>query len=622
VDLTDRKVEIESPDEKIYRKYLGGACLGAYYVMRETKKGIDPLSPDNILAFTISPLTGAALSGASRHCITTKSPLTGTIASSEAGGFWGPELKFAGFDGIIIKGKADKPVYLWIKDGTCEIRDAGALWGKITGEAQDAIRKELRDDKVRAALIGPGGEKGIFFACIANELKHFNGRNGMGAVMGSKNLKAVAVRGAGKPEFADPDYIAELAKQAVETVKSDDFYALFKQQGTTLNVEWNTAAGGLPTRNWTMGSFPGQDKLTAAKYAEEMMDSPGTCWACAQACKRDIKKGITDPEQIETRYGGPEYETIGMCGSNLLIDDFAVIAAINQIASKYAVDTISLGGVIGFAMECYETGIISSEQLDGLDLRFGNGKAAIALAEKIASREGVGDLLAQGTKSAAEKWGPRAERIAVHVKGKEFPAHMPHTKPSLGLAYACNAFGPDHVSSEHDGAIAADPMGQRHQGLGFYDFQEPGELNFEKGKLLAYSQRWVSGIDSASVCQFLFNTWSIFGFRELVHAISAATGWEYTTFEFMLLGERRVNMMRAFNIREGFGIEDDDLPERLFADPLQDDGPAGGTKIDREKFLAAREAYYGVNGWDPETGIPSEYKMRELGLEWALPFIN
>ncbi|TFG59180.1 MAG: aldehyde ferredoxin oxidoreductase, partial [Spirochaetales bacterium] len=579
-------------------------------------------SPGNVLAFTISPLTGAALSGASRHCVTSKSPLTGTIASSEAGGFWGPELKFAGFDGIIIKGKSPKPVYLWIKDGVCEIRNAEHIWGKVTGDAQDTIREELADSRTRVALIGPSGEKTVSFACITNELKHFNGRNGLGAVMGSKNLKAIAVRGTGKPEFADPDFIKGLAKQAAEVMARGDFFTDFKRSGTTLNVEWNTATGGLPTRNWTMGSFPEQDKLLGERYAADMMDGPGTCWACAQACKRDIKHGITDPVEIDPRYGGPEYETIGMCGSNLLIHDFNTIAAINQTASKYCVDTISLGGVIGFAMECFEKGIIDSKKLDGLELSFGNGKAAMALAEKIVKREGVGDLLAKGTRAAAAAFGPAAERIAVHVKGKEFPAHMAQTKGSLGLAYALNCFGPDHVSSEHDGAIASDPVGERLQGFGFYDTTDPTVINFEKAKLLAYSQRYVSGIDSVSTCNFIFNTWSMFGFGDLMDFIRAATGWEYTLFEFMLLGERRLNMMRAFNTREGFRAKDDDLPEKLFSDPLQDKGPAGGRKINRDDFNKAKEAYYVINGWDPATGIPGEYKLRELGLDWALGMVR
>jgi aldehyde:ferredoxin oxidoreductase len=370
-----------------------------------------------------------------------------------------------------------------------------------------------------------------------------------------------------------------------------------------------------------MGSFPGQDKLTGELYAENMMDTPGTCWACVQACKRDIKEGITDPVPIEIRYGGPEYETIGMCGSNLLIDDFTTIAVINQIASRNAVDTISLGGVIGFAMECYEKGILVSEQVGGIDLCFGNKEAAVALAEMVVKREGIGDLLAQGIAKAADALGPEAQRIAVHVKGKEFPAHMPHTKAAIGLAYACNSFGPDHVSSEHDGSIALEPVGERLQGFGFYDAVDAAELNFDKARLLAYSQRWSSGIDSTCTCNFIFNTWSMFGFRELIELIQAVTSWEYTLFEFMLLGERRINMMRTFNTREGFGVKDDTLPERLFSDPLTDDGPSGGVKIDRGKFEQAREAYYGINGWDPETGVPSKYKLRELGLDWALDFL-
>lgn len=622
VDLTKKTTEIENPTEEFYRKYFGGACLGAYYVMNEVPARTDALSPGNILAFTISSITGAALSGASRHCVTSKSPLTGTIASSEAGGFWGPELKFAGFDGIIVKGASPEPVYLWIKDGACEIRKAGHLWGKDTGEAQDKIREELDDARIRVALIGPGGENRVSFACITNELKHFNGRNGLGAVMGSKNLKAIAVRGSGKPDFADGEYIKTLAKKAGDIMSKGEFFAYFKRCGTILNVEWNTAAGGLPTRNWTMGSFPEQMELSGERYADTMMDRPGTCWACVQSCKRDIKAGITKPVTIDPRFGGPEYETIGMCGSNLLIHDFADIAAINQVASRNTLDTISLGGVIGFAMECRAKGIIDLKTLDGIDLKFGDAPSALALAEKIAKREGIGDILARGTREAAKHFGPEAERIAVHIKGKEFPAHMPHTKASLGLAYAINAFGPDHVSSEHDGAISLAPVGERIKGFGLYDAVDAASLNFEKAKFLAYSQRWYSGIDSVCTCNFVFNSWSMFGFEELMDVIRAVTGWKYTMVEFMQLGERRLNMMRAFNTREGFTSADDTLPERLFEDPLIDNGPTGGRKINRDEFMKAREAYYAINGWDAKTGIPGEYKMRELGLDWAVGMVG
>lgn len=621
VNLTQKKVTVEEPEEKQYRKYFGGACMGAYYALKHIPAGIDPLSEENVLIFTVSGLTGAAVSGTARHCVTAKSPQTNTLASSEAGGFWAPELKFAGFDGIVIYGKAENPVYLWIHNGQCEIREADKLWGRDTRETQTLIRKELEDQKVRIAQIGVGGEKLVTYAGIVNELKHFNGRNGLGAVMGSKNLKAIAVRGNIKPDFHEKEIINKLARKAVEVIKENDFYQLFKQHGTTLNVEWNGPAGGLPTRNWEAGNFEEEKKLTAAVYADEMMDEPGTCWGCVQKCKRDIKSGIEFPEKINPEFGGPEYETIGMCGSNLGISDLNTIAAINQLASRYCIDTISLGGVLGFAMECYQQGVIGINDLDGIDLTFGNGNAALSMAKKIAERDGVGDLLAQGTRIVAEAWGVEAEYLAVHVKGKEFPAHMPHAKASLALAYACNGFGPDHVSSEHDGAIAAD-IGEDLISMGFYETQNSLELTLEKGKFFAYTQRIASAIDSVSTCSFIFNTWAMLGFDDLLELIKAATGWNYTMFEFMLLGERRVNMVKAFNTREGFTSKEDDLPARLFEKPITSNGATNGKLINREDFLKAREYYYAINGWDKKTGIPDKYKLMELGLEWALNFIE
>ena len=438
----------------------------------------------------------------------------------------------------------------------------------------------------------------------------------MGAVMGAKNLKAIAVRGTGKPEFADPDMIKEFAKKAGSEMKENEFYQYFKRVGTNLNVEGHIASGGLPTRNWSTGVFEKQDNLTGENFAESMMDKPGTCWACVQSCKRDIKPGIETPVHVDPKFGGPEYETIGMCGSNLGIGDLNEICAINQITSRNAIDSISLGGVIGFVMECYEKGDITKEQIDGIEANFGSYDAVIKLVEKIINRDGIGDVLANGTAAAVKYFGAETEKYGVHVKNKEFPAHMPHVKPSLSLAYALNNFGPDHVSSEHDGALVADPVNERLQGFGFYDAQPGDELNLEKSRLYAYSQRFVSAIDSFSVCQFLFNTWSIFGFKEMIEALNAATGWDYTMYEMMLLGERRVNLMRLFNCREGFGIQDDDLPQKLFDLPLEGDGPSAGKTIDRKQFLECREYYYGINGWDPETGIPTKYKSMELGLGW------
>jgi aldehyde:ferredoxin oxidoreductase len=621
VNLTTKSFTVEEPEEGFYRKYIGGACMGAYYLLKEMPAGVDALSPDNVMVIALSSVTGAPISGNARHCITTKSPLTGTIASSEGGGFWAPEMKFSGFDAIVIKGKADKPVYLWVHDGEYELRDAGHLWGKLTGDVQDKIREELDDKRIKVAQTGPAGENLVRYAGIVNELKHFNGRNGMGAVMGSKNLRAVAVRGTKRPEFHDPDLIKTLAKHFAETVKTDEFYSDFRLKGTTLNIEWEREQGGVPTNNWRSGNFEHEDNLSGNSYYEQMLDEPGTCWACSQSCKRDIKAGITEPHTIEERYGGPEYETIGMCGSNLMLGDLNDIAKVNEIASKYCMDTISMGGTIGFIMECFEKGLLTKEDTGGLEVKFGDGPSAITLAEMIGKREGFGDDAAEGTARLAKKIGPEAERIAIHVKGKEFPAHMPHFKALMALAYATNAFGPCHVSAEHDPSISGDPIQEELQGFGFYETVAPEVLNFEKSKLLAYSQRYISAIDSFTVCQFTFNNWCILDISDLIRVVNATTGWKYTLYEMMLMGERRLNMMRAFNQREGFDSKDDMLPERLFEDPITSNGFTDGTKVDRANFLKCREYYYKINGWDGETGHPTDVKLMELGLGWVLDLL-
>ncbi len=618
VDLTSRSLCVEQPDEGFYRRYIGGSAMGAWYLLKETRGGIDPLGPENVLAFTLGPVTGAPISGNARHCVTTKSPLTGTIMSSEAGGWWAPELRFAGFDGVIVKGRADSPVYLWIHDGEFELRDASSFWGRFTGDAQEMIRAELGEPKARVAVIGPAGEKLVRFAAIANDLRHFNGRGGVGAVMGSKNLKAVVVRGTRKPEWHDLEAIQSMAKTGADKVRSDGFYKVFRELGTTMNVDWNSGIGGLPTKNWTMGTWDHSEDIRAETYRETMMDGPGgTCWACAQSCKRDLKAGLREPWIVEERYGGPEYETIGMCGSNCLVSDLKAIAKANEICAKYGMDTISAGGVAGFVMECFEKGVLTPESAGGLDVRFGDGDSLVRIVDMIGRREGFGNDMAEGTHRLALKLGDRATRYDVTVKGKEFPAHMPQSKRMMAIMYAVNSFGPDHVSSSMDGEFAGE-IGEVDKGLGLYDTVGFSELDFAKARATAYTQRAVSAIDTFTVCNFCFNTWSIFSFENLVSCVNAATGWHYTMAELMLLGERRINMLRAYNAREGFGASDDDLPTRVFEDGLVDEGAGKGQKVDRKSFLEARDAYYRINGWDPVTGNPTFSKLGELGLEWIL----
>ncbi|HYE80619.1 MAG TPA: aldehyde ferredoxin oxidoreductase family protein [Clostridia bacterium] len=619
VDLTSQKFYIEKPDAGFYRKYVGGSCLGGYYVFKNMETNTNPLDENNVIVFSVSPTTGAAVSGASRHCVTSKSPLTNTIASSEAGGYWGPELKFSGFDAIVITGKAPRPVYLWVHDDEFELKDASHIWGKITGEAQDIIREELGDDRVRVALIGPGGENLVKYACISNELGHFNGRNGMGAVMGSKNLKAIAVRGSKKLNFYDPEGVKEVAQKAVQKVRENPGSAAFKELGTNQNFEWHTPVGGVPTRNWSSGTFENVEKINARALKDSVLKKSGTCWACAQSCKRVVE--VNSPPYVEAKYGGPEYESAAMCGSNLGIDDIVGISKINEMCSKYTLDTISFGGVVGFVMECFEKGIISVNDTCGIPIRFGDAETVIKLVEMTAKRIGVGNLLAEGTAVLAEMLGPEAQKYAVHVKGKEFPAHMPQVKASMALAYACLPGGPDHVSSEHDPIIATEDISYRLRALGFDQPADPVDLNNEKSKLFWTTQCSYSIVDSFSICQFIFGLVTILDYDDLVYFVNYVTGWQTNLYELMLIGERKVQIFHAFNQREGFTPLHDILPEKLYM-PLENVGPSAGFKVSREDFLNARNLYYGFAGWDPITGEVSENKLRKLGLEWIIECLS
>lgn len=609
VNLSTNMITIEEPGEDFYRKYLGGSCFGVYYALKEIPANSNPLGEENVITFSVGPITGAPISGAARHSVTAKSPQTGGIGTSEAGGYWAPELKKAGFDAVIITGKAPKPVYLWIHNGEAEIRDASHIWGKLTKESQEAIRSELGDKQIKVAQIGPAGENLVRYACISNELAHFNGRTGMGAVMGSKNLKAVAVRGTLPIEYEDPDFIKEFAKIGGEKVKNLPAYQGFKQLGTNVNVDELYTLNCIPTKNWQSGIMDGVENVLAAEWTGSYI-KPGTCYACAQSCKRNV----CNTDAVDPAYGGPEYETVGMCGTNLGITDKLSIIRINEICSKYTMDTISFGGTVGFAMECYEKGILTLKDTDGLELNFGNAEAVIRLAEMTGERQGFGNLIAEGTKILAEKIGGEALDFAVHVKGKEFPAHMPHNKASLALAYATVAFGADHVSSNFDGSIASDPIPYQLKSFGLHESQDPYELNDEKVRLYWQTQKAFSLFDTASVCCLTFGFWTIYDFNDLINVINAATGMRTHMFELIEIAERRLAMMRAFNAREGFRSCDDDLPKRLFDEPLKG-GISDGLTVSREDFERTRNLYYEMAGLDTE-GIPTRARMLELGLDW------
>ena len=399
VDLDRESINVEELHETLYSRYLGGGTLALHYLLNELKPKSDALGPENILVFAGSVISGTPTTGLSRFSVAAKSPLTQAFGEAEAGGWWIPELKFAGYDAIVIKGKAQRPVYLWIHDGVAEIRDARHHWGKFSKETEEEIRKELGDERIRIASIGPAGEKLVRFACILNDLKHANGRTGLGAVMGSKNLKAIAVRGKKRMEVADEESVKGLTKWVKDTYEEP--YFSLGNLGTARITGILSEQGILPTLNFREGTFEGAEAISGETMSKTILARRGTCYGCFVRCKREVQ--VTEPYSVDPSYGGPEYETVAAFGSTCGIDDLKAISYANQLCNAYGMDTISTGGLIAFAMECYENGIFKKGDAGVMDLRFGNVEAMVRMVEMIGKREGLGNVLADGISLAAEK---------------------------------------------------------------------------------------------------------------------------------------------------------------------------------------------------------------------------
>jgi aldehyde:ferredoxin oxidoreductase len=611
--------------------------MGLYYLWHLTPPAADPLGPDNTMTFALSAPTGMAISGQSRCTLTCKSPSSGGVADSQAGGFWPAELKFAGFDAVVVRGAAPTPVYLWIHDGQAELRDASHLWGRLTGEVDARLREELGDRQVEIAQIGPAGEKLANFAAIMNMSNRAWGRTGVGAVMGSKKLKAIAVRGSGKARPANPSAVAALARRGARELPNNGDVNSLGIYGTADTVMANYGSGGLPTFNWASGAMPTQaqaEAISGAQLYDELLrgasegkqDKLGrdTCYACVVRCKRVVEAEWRQ-RAIVPEYGGPEYETIATFGSYCGVDDLAAIAYANQLCNEYGVDTISCGATIAWAMDCYSHGLLSADDTGGLDLRFGNAEAMIAALEKTLRREGFGDVLAEGSVKAADRLG-KGHELLVAVKGQELPAHMPHVKRSLGLIYAVNPFGADHQSSEHDPmyhpklyeGTAEAPGYKRLLGqIGLDKPQHPKAMNAEKVEFALKTQYTYSTADTMAVCQFVYGPgWQLYGPEDMANLMSAATGWTVTVDDVQAAGRRRLNLMRAFNAREGLGREHDNLPKKLFTTPLQG-GRSDGVVLDEAELTNALEMYYRQAGWDPATGVPTRETLANVGLDWV-----
>jgi aldehyde:ferredoxin oxidoreductase len=615
VDLTTGELAIEELSEDFYRLYPGGKALAGYFLLNEMPPRMEPLAPENLLVIANGLLTGSPVATATRYIVSARSPLTNGYGESEAGGFWGPELKMAGIEAIVIKGRAEKPAYLWIQDGQAELRPAEHLWGRPPAEVQADMRAELGDEKIRVLQIGIAGENLVRYACITNDLRHFNGRNGMGAVMGSKNLRAIAVRGHQRYQSLafDAQELMTIGKRLSGEVKKHPASADLQNRGTPGLVEALNAGGILPTRNFRQGAFENVDNVKWEAYEKELLTARRSCYACAVRCKREV---AVDGRVSE--YGGPEYETVGAFGPNCGIDDLRLIARANEMCNTYLLDTISTGATISFAMECFEHGLIGLEDTDGLELRFGNGDVLLPLIEKIAARTGFGDLLAEGSKRAAEKIGGEAHFFAMQVKGQELAMHEPRGKYNVGMGYAISEIGADHLVVAHDPTLA-NPESLAFKSarpLGITLAQPPRSLSPEKMKHFYILEKWNSFEKAVGLCFFGPAPRSFIPPEDVLASVKAVTGWDVTMEELLQIGERATNMARVFNMREGFSRQDDSLPERLFQ-PLEN-GALAGQAMPRDEFEQALTQLYQLKGWELASGNPTKERLEELSLGWAV----
>jgi aldehyde:ferredoxin oxidoreductase len=584
VDLSGGKISTEPLPEAALRPLLGGKGLGAYLLLKEQPPGVAPLSPENRLILNLGPLTGTTAPTAGRFGSTTKSPATGTYSDAYCGGFFGQTLKYAGYDAVILQGAASDPALLLIDDDRVELRPARHLWGKTITEATEALQHEFGRDW-QSLVIGPPGEKKSNISSIFNETRAL-ARGGVGAVMGSKNLKAIVARGTGSVAVADRRRFDRALQLANRAVRMSSAITRLSLEGTANILEFVNIVGALPTRNFQQGRFELADEITGEAWREKSWKRNYACFGCPIACSKVTRE--VDGKVLE----GPEYETIYAVGSNCAIADHDSIIRMSLLCDEYGIDTISAGAIVAFVMEMFEKGLITARELDGLEPRFGDCGAALALVEKLAKVEGCGEWLSEGVMSIARRY-PEAAPFAMHVKGLEMPAYHPNAAKGMALGYAVSERGACHLR----GAPLTEVLGGA----------DP--LSYEgKAKLFRDHQAEMALWDSAALCSFPGFGMSL---KELCQLVNAATGFDYATVkEFELVGERMSTLARLFNVREGFTRPQDTLPARNLAQPLPS-GPAKGHVVELDPML---DEYYALMGWD-ENGVPTPERVRELGLD-------
>jgi len=607
VNLTTGSIVKETLKEGFARKWLGGRGFNSKFLFDYVPKGLDPFSPENIVAISNGPLDGTRAPSSGRFTISAKSPLTFGVGYANSGGHFGPEMKYAGYDSIIFFGRSEKPVYLFIDDDHVEIRDASHLWGRDTFETDKMIKEEIGDENIQIIYIGPAGENMVRYAAVINNLYRAAARTGMGAVMGSKNLKAVAVRGTKGVEVADPEKFEETIQDAFKRIFADPAYPSLSYYGTPFLVDLAYISGGLATRNNQTGVFEKFHNVSAETFEEKYRVKSEGCFACPIHCGNYAK--VKSGKYKGAGGGGPEYESIVCLGTKCDIGDLAVIIYANELCNRYGLDTISTGDTIAFAMECYEKGILTKEDTDGIELVWGNGDALIEMIKKIAYREGFGNILAEGAKIAAEKIGKGAEKYALHVKGMEPPAYDVRTAKGFGLGWATATRGADHLAALPNFELLGYPPEKGIEWFGNPKTVDPYAWE-GKARMVYWHENFAAIADSAEMCKYTcFSAYAVKP-ADLALFIKYGVGWDMTEKEIMLIGERIFNIERLFNLREGIGKEQDTLPERFLKEPLPE-GPAKGQVVELDKMLPE---YYEIRQWDWETGIPKIEKLKELDI--------
>lgn len=609
IDLANGTIFEEFPDEETLKLFLGGAGIATKYLIDETKPGIDPLGPKNKLIFMTGPLTGTSSPSTGRYSVVTKSPLTGIWGQANSAGFWGRDLKRSGFDGIIFEGIAPKPVYLVTENGKAELMDASFIWGKNTSETTRLI-KEKHGNKFNVACIGLGGENQVKYAAIMNDCDktyygRAAGRCGVGAVMGAKKVKAIVSKGSMKIRVADPESYQNEAKQRYDWVNQSLLKMTLEVYGTATLLDVVNIKGGLPTRNWQTGIFKNSDKINGTAINETILTGRKSCFACPIACGRvaEIKEGA-----YKSKGEGPEYESIGALGTMCGVDDLNAITFAHFLCNEYGIDTISCGGTIAFAMECFEKGILTKEDTHGMELKFGDADVVIDLIHKISKREDIGDLLAEGSRNVANKLGKDSIKFAMQVKGLELPAYDSRAAKITGLAYVTANRGGCHITAFIEGpAFFSMPFMIAENAI----IGDPLKENIEDVKVVKEFEDSLGMFDIIGGCKFMGMVLTAEDWASLMHKLM---GYEFSATDFRKAGERLYNLARVYNIREGLTRADDTLPARLTEDPLPE-GPAQGQVVNLELLL---DAYYDERGWDKITGKPTQEKLKELGLEWVI----